>query len=54
MGVIEAKMGKGVNFGMIGMRERVELLEGRLDIDSEKGAGTKISMLIPIGSVEEG
>jgi two-component system sensor histidine kinase DegS len=51
---VESKMNKGVNFGMIGMRERVELLEGRLDIDSEKGSGTKISMLIPIGPPEEG
>lgn len=49
---VEAKMSKGVNFGMIGMQERVELLEGRLDIDSQKGEGTKISILIPIGPPE--
>lgn len=49
VGIVEAKMSKGVNFGMIGMQERVELLEGRLDIDSQKGEGTKISILIPIG-----
>jgi two-component system sensor histidine kinase DegS len=54
VGIVEAKLGKGVNFGMIGMQERVELLEGRLDIDSQLGAGTKISMLIPIGSPEDG
>jgi two-component system, NarL family, sensor histidine kinase DegS len=53
VGVVEAKMSKGVNFGMIGMQERVELLEGRLDIDSQKGAGTKISILIPIGPQED-
>lgn len=54
VGAVEAKLGKGVNFGMIGMQERVELLEGRMDIDSQLGAGTKISMLIPIGSPEDG
>jgi two-component system, NarL family, sensor histidine kinase DegS len=54
VGIIEAKLGKGINFGMIGMQERVELLEGRMDIDSQLGAGTKISMLIPIGSPEDG
>ncbi len=54
VGIVEAKLGKGINFGMIGMQERVELLEGRLDIDSQLGAGTKISMLIPIGSPEDG
>lgn len=52
VGVVEAKMSKGVNFGMIGMQERVELLEGRLDIDSQKGEGTRISLLIPIGPPE--
>jgi two-component system, NarL family, sensor histidine kinase DegS len=51
--VVEAKMVKGVNFGLIGMRERVELLDGRLDLDSEKGKGTKVSMLIPIGGPDE-
>lgn len=54
VGIVEAKLGRGINFGMIGMQERVELLEGRMDIDSQLGAGTKISMLIPIGSPEEG
>jgi two-component system sensor histidine kinase DegS len=38
----------GTQYGLIGMRERVELLEGRMDIQSEPDAGTKITMLIPI------
>lgn len=47
---IDRKITKGSHYGLIGMRERVELLEGRLDIQSDIGAGTKISMVIPIKS----
>jgi two-component system sensor histidine kinase DegS len=46
----EAKASAGNHFGLMGMRERVELLEGRLDIGSALGEGTRISMLIPISS----
>ncbi|PWW08366.1 two-component system sensor histidine kinase DegS [Paenibacillus cellulosilyticus] len=38
----------GAHFGLIGMRERVELLEGRMEIESNKNQGTKITILIPI------
>jgi two-component system sensor histidine kinase DegS len=44
---------KGNNFGLLGMRERVELLEGTMEIDSEQDSGTRITMLIPIGSSTE-
>jgi two-component system sensor histidine kinase DegS len=30
------------------MRERVELLEGRMEIESNKNQGTKITVQIPI------
>jgi two-component system sensor histidine kinase DegS len=46
----EARASAGNHFGLMGMRERVELLEGRMDIGSAKGEGTRISMLIPISS----
>jgi two-component system sensor histidine kinase DegS len=36
------------HFGIVGMRERIELLEGKLDIESEPDAGTKLTMVIPI------
>jgi two-component system sensor histidine kinase DegS len=36
------------HFGIVGMRERIELLEGRMDIESEPDAGTKLTMVIPI------
>lgn len=38
----------GTHFGLIGMRERVELLEGRMEIQSDISAGTRITILIPV------
>lgn len=35
------------SFGLIGMRERVDLLEGHLTIDSSVGAGTVIMIQVP-------
>ncbi|MDR6553617.1 sensor histidine kinase [Paenibacillus qinlingensis] len=49
----EIRIAKGNNFGLLGMRERVELLEGTMVLESEKDSGTKITMLIPIGGVGE-
>jgi two-component system sensor histidine kinase DegS len=40
-------------FGLISMRERVELLNGELTINSEPGKGTRLSMMIPL-TQEEG
>ncbi|MCH1625085.1 sensor histidine kinase [Ferdinandcohnia quinoae] len=39
---------KDNSFGLIGMRERVELLEGHLTIDSSIGNGTIIMIQVPI------
>ncbi|MUT65028.1 sensor histidine kinase [Paenibacillus sp. NEAU-GSW1] len=36
------------HFGLMGMRERVDLLEGRMEIDSKIGQGTKVIFYIPI------
>lgn len=47
---IDRKIESGSHFGLVGMRERVELLEGRMDIQSTIGVGTKLSMVIPIKS----
>ena len=35
------------NFGLPGMRERAELVGGRLEVGSEVGAGTEIDLTIP-------
>ena len=35
------------SFGLMGMRERVELLEGALSINSAPGAGTLVLIQIP-------
>ncbi|MBB3110509.1 two-component system sensor histidine kinase DegS [Paenibacillus phyllosphaerae] len=40
------------HFGLIGMRERVELVEGRLEIESTIDEGTKITIHIPINAEE--
>jgi len=44
----EQKIAKGNNFGILGMRERLDLLEGSMEITSSPGDGTKIRMEIPI------
>ena len=37
----------GVHFGLLGMRERVEALGGRLEIASRPGDGTRIEVALP-------
>lgn len=39
------------SFGLLGMRERVSLLQGDLEIRSEIGVGTKIMVKIPLTNV---
>jgi signal transduction histidine kinase len=39
----------GSGFGLTGMRQRVEGIQGRLEIESEPGIGTAISATIPAG-----
>jgi len=35
-------------FGLLGMRERVELLDGRLDVESAPGEGTTVTAVLPV------
>ncbi len=41
------------SLGMVNMRERAALVEGTLRIDSAKGKGTKISVIVPIKVKQE-
>jgi len=50
----EASSAGGNSFGLVGMRERVELLEGTFAIASSPGTGTKITIEVPINSYQEG
>jgi two-component system sensor histidine kinase DegS len=38
----------GEHFGLIGMKERTELLEGEFHLDSAPGKGTRVEMRVPI------
>ncbi len=40
----------GVSFGVLGMRERVELIGGQIEIDSKHDHGTTIHVSIPIAA----
>jgi two-component system, NarL family, sensor histidine kinase DegS len=41
------------SFGIIGMKERVELLDGEISIDSKVGSGTTVRIEIPIPAEED-
>ncbi len=46
----DADAGVKTGFGLLGLRERVALLDGTLDISSERGYGTVIEITIPFRS----
>lgn len=48
----DASIQKDDSFGLIGMRERIELLNGQLDIDSKLGFGTTVRIKVPLDDVE--
>lgn len=48
VGRILERAGDAGNLGLIGMRERVEILGGRLAIDSQPGHGTRICVSLPV------
>jgi len=44
---LSEKQKRHTHFGLIGMQERVELLEGRMEVESTENVGTKIIFVIP-------
>ena len=48
MGRWQTKVRAGTSFGLVGMRERVELLAGTFDIESNLNEGTKIVIEVPL------
>ncbi|MFI9172428.1 sensor histidine kinase [Streptomyces lincolnensis] len=37
-------------FGLLGMRERVHLVAGSVDVESSPGAGTRVTVTVPRGT----
>ena len=40
-------------FGLLGMRERVELVGGELEVRSRRGEGTRVSARLPVDRAED-
>ena len=47
-GAVSAPGEDGRGWGLLGMRERVEMLGGALRIDSAKGRGTHVALSVPV------
>jgi signal transduction histidine kinase len=43
----------GAKLGLIGMRQRAELLGGEMEISSSPGAGTCVRVVLPVSSSAE-
>ncbi len=44
----DAQAGNSGGFGLFSIRERLHYLGGRLDVDSEEGKGTRITLTVPL------
>ena len=47
-GFADAARSAGSSFGLVGMRERIQMLGGQLCIDSQPGEGTTITARVPL------
>ena len=52
IGFEEKELADSTRLGILGMRERVELLNGRFDLQTARGKGTEIRVLIPLDQDE--
>jgi signal transduction histidine kinase len=52
-GAVDANYDQRGSLGMVNMRERAELLDATLRIDSAEGKGTKITIVVPLGGARE-
>jgi signal transduction histidine kinase len=52
-GAVDANYDQRGSLGMVNMRERTELLDGTLRIESAEGRGTTITVVIPVKSARE-
>jgi signal transduction histidine kinase len=43
-----AAEGRPTSFGLVGMRERVLIMGGRLELESEPGEGTSLKVWVPV------
>jgi signal transduction histidine kinase len=43
----------GRGLGLLGLRERMELVGGTAEVDSEPGQGTRVSLRVPLDRVRE-
>lgn len=50
IGAVDANYDQRGSLGMVNMRERTELLDGVLNIDSAEGKGTTITVMVPLRS----
>ena len=44
----DAEAGLGDGIGLIGMRERIELLDGTLAVESTETSGTTVALEVPV------
>ena len=49
----EVKLNANGGFGLFGMRERLDLLDGAVEIDSAPGKGTTVRVMLPYDAKEE-
>ena len=47
---VEAGVRKEGHFGLLGMQERAATIDGELEVASEPGQGTNVTLRVPLGS----